>query len=67
LVRKVLRPLKTNNMGKSKQIFMEIRQEDSQALELEFESRIKNRRPKQSSTSTIILKNLFKNFNPKKI
>jgi hypothetical protein len=54
-------------MGKSKQIFMEIRQEDSQALELEFESRIKNRRPKQSSTSTIILKNLFKNFNPKKI
>jgi hypothetical protein len=53
-------------MGKSKQIFMEIRQENNQALELEFKSRIRKRRPKQSSTSTMILNNLFKTLIQKK-
>ena len=54
-------------MGKSKQIFMELRQESNESLSLELESRSRKRRPKQSSTSTMILNNLFKTFNPKKI
>lgn len=45
---------------------MEIRQENNQALELEFKSRIRKRRPKQSSTSTMILNNLFKTLIQKK-
>lgn len=53
-------------MGKSKQSFMEIRQEDSQALDIELESKIKPRRPKQSSTSIMVLNKLFTNFNLKK-